>query len=180
MEIVCYFSFARYLYWHEWECFCIFFMLARWWMAAIAQRRAHIYTTPLHPSMIPWWTFGWIIFFFSSLIHLWVILSLVCDWACNFFIHTTILWNRSTILLVQVFTLILYIEHISKHITTRWLQDHGYIKRKVVIILLADHKILVFTFTLILCIEHITKHITLHGGYYYTVAMTSWAISRGM
>ena len=97
-------------------------------------------------------------FFFSSLIHLWVILSLVCDWAYNFFIHTTILWYRSTILLVSVFTLILYIEYISKHITTQWLWDHGYIERKVVIVLLANHEISVFT--LILCIEHISKHIT--------------------
>ena len=74
----------------------------------------------------------WLNLFFSSLIHLWVILSLVCDWACNFFIHTTILWYRSTILLVSISTLILYIEHISKYITTRWLRDHGYIERKVV------------------------------------------------
>ncbi len=103
--------------------------------------------------------FDWIIFFFSSLIHLWLILSLVCDWACNFFIHTTILWYRSIILLVSVFTLILYIKHIGKHITTRWLRDHGYIERKVVIVLLADHEISVFTLTL--CIEHISKYITI-------------------
>jgi len=127
MEVVCYFSFAHHIYWHERECFCIFFVLARWWMYAIAQHRAHLYTTPLYPYMIPSsttarhpvtlstishkthtilfiliarsskatrWIFGWISFFFSSLIHLWVILSLVCDWvilslvcdwACNFF-----------------------------------------------------------------------------------------------
>ena len=34
----------------------------------------------------------------------------------------------------------------------------GYIERKVVIVLLADHEVSVFT--LILCIEHISKHIT--------------------
>jgi hypothetical protein len=100
----------------------------------------------------------WLNHFFYSFIHLWVILSFVCDWDCNFFIHMTILWYRSTILLVLVFTLILYIEHISKHIITGWLRDHGYIEKKVVIVLLANHDISVFT--CIRCIEHISKHIT--------------------
>uniref|UniRef100_A0A0E0Q7P9 Uncharacterized protein n=1 Tax=Oryza rufipogon TaxID=4529 RepID=A0A0E0Q7P9_ORYRU len=41
MEVVCYFSFSRRLY----------DMNENRWMAATAQCQAHLYTTPLHPSM---------------------------------------------------------------------------------------------------------------------------------
>lgn len=147
-----------------------FFVFARWWMVATAQHQAHLYTTPLYPSMISSSTIacnqvalsttshktqinlsiliarsqfhdGWIIFF--SLIHLWENFSLVHDWACNFFIRMTILRYKLTILLASVFTPMLCIEHISKHITLQLLREHGlyscnenmgYIKRKVVIV----------------------------------------------